>query len=199
MLYSSRRRSALILLAALVVAGCSNSDADPAGTKAKAEVTPSATASDAAGGQSDGELVPPVDGPSPEPSVAVSLAPSVKVGKPSDILPGVRVSVGTVKPVTVKAQLPGELAGPAAAVPVQIRNGSKKAFSLDGLAVTAAYNGDTPGTDTSAAPAKPMEGSLKPGKTAKGTYVFMVPRKYAGSLHLEISSDQSPTIVQFNR
>jgi len=198
MLYSSRRRSALILLAALVVAGCSNSDADPAGAKATTEVTPSATASDGVD-QSDGEVVPPVDGPSPEPSVAVSLAPSVKVGKPSDILPGVRVSVGTVKPVTVKAQLPGELAGPAAAVPVQIRNGSKKAFSLDGLAVTAAYNGDTPGTDTSAAPAKPMEGSLKPGQTAKGTYVFMVPRKYAGSLHLEISSDQSPTIVQFNR
>ena len=124
MLYSSRRRSALILLAALVVAGCSNSDADPAGAKATTEVTPSATASDGVD-QSDGEVVPPVDGPSPEPSVAVSLAPSVKVGKPSDILPGVRVSVGTVKPVTVKAQLPGELAGPAAAVPVQIRNGSK--------------------------------------------------------------------------
>ena len=196
MLYRSRRRGALILLAGtLAVAGCSNSSADPASTSAPAgavsDPEPVITETEGA------TALPTAEDDSP--SVGVSLAPAVKVGRAAQILDGVEVSVGTVKEQTVKASLPGEIAGPAAVVPVTVKNTSKQPFSLDGLAVTASYGDDVPGVDTSADPAKPLAGSLAAGASASGTYVFMVPSKSIKSLHLEISSDQSPKIVQFDR
>jgi hypothetical protein len=134
-----------------------------------------------------------------KPSVAISRAPVVKVGKPAHILSDVRVYIGEVREVTVTAEHPGEIKGDAAAVGVSVRNQSGQAFSLDGMVVTASYHNGLPGDQTTSGPSDPLTGSLASGKTATGTYVFMVPRKYAYSLRIEVTSNQSPTIVQFAR
>jgi hypothetical protein len=73
------------------------------------------------------------------------------------------------------------------------------AFSLDGVVVTAFYDDDVPATETTVDPAKPLTGSLAAGRTAKGVYVFTVPREQTSTLRIEVSSNQSATIVQFAR
>jgi hypothetical protein len=133
------------------------------------------------------------------PEVAISRAPVVKVGKPRDISDDVQITVGKVQDRKVAAEQPGEIAGPAAVVPVTVRNASDQPFSLDGVVVTAFYNEDVPGNETTAAPSDPLVGSLAAGKTAQGVYVFTVPREYASTLRIEVSSNQSATIVQFTR
>lgn len=201
----------LVVAVTLAMAGCSgDSSADaPAtatrttGVVASATPTPEATGTAGPAAPTTRPAKPkpgaPQVAPVGKPSVAISLAPAVKVGEPAEIASAVRVTVGKVKDVTVKARQPGEIAGPAAAVPLTVRNGSTEAFSLDGVVVTAFYGDDIPGNETSASPSKPMTGSLAPGKTAKGIYVFNVPRKYASTLRVEVASNQSPTIVQFER
>jgi hypothetical protein len=194
----------LVLAAALAVAGCSGDpEPDPAASSTGAAVVASPSPASTTGGPPSGAPVtapgPAATGPTGEPTVAVSLAPAVKIGEPAKILDDVRVEIGQVKLLTVKAEQPGEVAGSAAAVAVTVRNRSGKPFSLTGLVVTASYHDGLPGNETTSGPSKPLTGSLATGRTAKGTYVFMVPRRYAGSLRLEISSNESPTIVQFKR
>jgi uncharacterized protein DUF4352 len=194
----------IVLVATLAVAGCSD-DKDNSTTRAAEAAEPTAGASvtptASAAGTSKLKSAPDPAGGSKghKPPVAVSLAPVVRVGKPAEISDNVRIIVGKVRDLKVGAQQPGEIAGPAAAVSVTVRNTSKKRFSLDGMVVTAFYHNDLPANETSVDPAKPLTGSLAVGKTVTGTYVFTVPKKYASTLRVEVSSDQSPTIVQFAR
>jgi uncharacterized protein DUF4352 len=204
MLTRTRGRGVLLVVAAtLAVAGCSDDKAPDTRAAEAGESSAGAapTAAAPATGSSSVKAAPEqADEEKVEkPSVAISLAPAVKVGKPAEISDDVRITVGKVRDVRVDAQQPGEIAGPAAAVSVTVRNRSSKRFSLDGMVVTAYYHNDLPANETSVDPSKPLTGSLAAGKTATGTYVFTVPRKFASTLRVEVSSNQSPTIVQFER
>jgi uncharacterized protein DUF4352 len=203
MLTRTRTRGVLLVLAAtLAVAGCS--DDEKAGTRSadtgEPSVATTASAAASGSGSSANKAAPGEEEEKIEkPSVAISLAPAVPVGKPAEISDDVRITVGKVRDLRVSAHQPGEIAGPAAAVSVTVRNRSSKRFSLDGMVVTAYYHNDLPANETSVDPSKPLSGSLAAGKSATGTYVFTVPRKYASTLRVEVSSNQSPTIVQFER
>jgi hypothetical protein len=183
------RGAAAVLLVSLAVAGCSSSDGDAAPPAS----TPTASQGVDPAGPS------PAPASSTGPAVAVSRAPAVRIGEIAPLSDDVRVALGKVRELTVKAEPPGERAGSAVAVRVTVRNRSAKPFSLTGMAVTASYNRGTPGDSTSSGPAKELTGSLAPGGLARGTYVFMVPKKHASSLRVEVTSDESPTIVQFRR
>jgi hypothetical protein len=188
---------AICFAVALAVTGCSGSS-DPGGTAAAGATTAgSSTAAVTGKASAPAGSEPPVA--TGTPSVAISRAPVVKIGKVAEISDNVRVDVGRVRELTVKAENPGEIKGDAAAVQVTVRNTSSRPFSLDGMVVTASYHNGLPGDETSSGPSDPLTGSLAVGKKATGTYVFMVPRKYASGLHLEVSSNQSPTIVRFAR
>jgi hypothetical protein len=187
------RRRSLFLAAALVVVPTVT--VPVIGTSASRDDVRQPVAMGARGGAA---------GPAPKPatarpSVAVRRAPAVRMGKPAALLPAVSVAVGTVKAVTVTAHGPGEIAGPAVAVTVTVRNGGSVPFSLGGTVVTATYDGTVPGDSTSAPPSHELAGMLAPGRTASGTYVFRVPAKGISSLLVEVSSDASPTILQFRR
>jgi hypothetical protein len=204
------RRSGVLIAAAvtLAVAGCAD-DPSPGATAARpsapaavATTTPTLPPATSPTTQPVASSPPPkatASRSAESPKVAISLAPLVKVGKPVDISDDVRITVGKVQDRKVAAEQPGEIAGPAAVVPVTVRNGSDKPFSLDGVVVTAFYNDDVPGIESTAGPSRPLAGSLAAGTSAKGIYVFTVPREYASTLRVEVSSDQSATIVQFAR
>jgi hypothetical protein len=199
-----RRSVPVLVAAAIAVAGCSGSDdtGSAAGTSPATATT--ATAGDTSpvpgpATSTTGKAVVPSPGATGKPSVAISRAPVVKIGKVAKLTDHVEVAVGRVRQLQVKAEHPGEIKGSAAAVQITVKNTSKKPFSLDGLVVTASYGDGLPGDETTSGPSAPLTGSLGVGKSARGTYVFMVPSKYAASLHLEVSSDQSPTIVRFAR
>jgi hypothetical protein len=187
-----RRTVPVLVAAAIAVAGCSGGD-DTDTAAGTASPTPTATASGEspvpgpATSTATGKAVVPSPGATGKPSVAISRAPVVKIGKVAKLTDHVEVLVGRVQELQVKAEHPGEIKGSAAAVQITVKNTSRKPFS--GL----------PGDETTSGPSAPLTGSLGVGKKARGTYVFMVPSKYADSLHLEVSSDQSPTIVRFAR
>jgi hypothetical protein len=199
----------MLMLAGVVVAaltGCSGSDDGATATATAASATPTLTPTATAGpaAPTTPATTPPTKGgpalaPSGAPSVAVSLAPPVKAGVPAPLTPTVKVTTGRIRTITVGANGPGEVAGPAVAIPLSVRNGSSQAFNLNGLAVNVTYHDGTPANQTTAGPVKLLTGSLKPGAQKTGTYVFTVPKKYAADVRIQVSSDQSPTIVQFDR
>ena len=132
-----------------------------------------------------------------KPSVAISSLPPVDVGKKADLLAGVQIDVTSVRAVTLKAEGPGEVAGPGVRVEIAVTNDSSKAFNLGGLAVTASYAKGTPASANDGPPADPLAGRLAAGKSAVGVYFFRVPRAEVDSLVVEVSSDSSPSIVIF--
>jgi hypothetical protein len=133
------------------------------------------------------------------PPVAVSPLPPVPVGRGSTLLPGVEVAMVKVAEVRVEASGPGEVAGPGVAVTIRVRDTSTKAFDLDGLAVNAAYGANVPANPGGSARATPLQGQLAPGKSAEGTYYFLVPSGQSRNLRVEVSSSSSPSIAVFRR
>jgi hypothetical protein len=131
--------------------------------------------------------------------VAVSTRPPVPVSSAVALQPGITLSIPSVKDTRVGASGPGEIAGPAVAVTVRVRNGTGRAFDLAAIAVNAAYGGNTPASPTSSGGAKPLLGSLAAGQTTDGLYVFLVPTAQASTLRVEVSSSTSPDIVVFQR
>jgi hypothetical protein len=140
---------------------------------------------------------PPVDTASP--GVATRTLPPVPVGSRTPIAKDVLVAVTAVRTVTVSATGPGETAGSAAAVTVEVRNSTDRAVDVGGFAVTASYGAGTPASPTGASPADPLTGSLAPQRTATGTYVFRLAADQVGSLVIEVSSNSSPNIVVVRR
>ncbi len=198
---------AAVLVAALSLGACSGSSTPSAAGATGATTAPAPpsatptvleTAAPAATKAKKHKVKPaPID--TATPSVAISKAPAVAVGKPAELTDGIKVTIGPITSVKVKANGPGEIAGAAASVPVTVQNASGKSFSLDGFSITATYNKGTPASPTSADPAKPLSGSLKVGKTADGVYVFIVSKADADSLKVEVSSSSAATILVFKR
>lgn len=197
--------TALAVLLACAVSGCSGGSSGGgggtgAGATGGAPTSTTSTTSTATVGTKGGATsAPRLPEDTSAPRVAISKAPVVPIGQVSRITPQVLVRVRSVSELTVKATSPGDVAGPAVAVTVAVTNDSTAPFAVAGLVVTASYHGGLPGDETDAGPSDPMTGSVQPGRTATGVYVFRVPSRYASTLRLEITSDRSPTIVRFTR
>jgi hypothetical protein len=197
--------AAAVVAGLVAVAGCSPSK--PASSSA-AGGSGSASASAPTGSAGPGGTSSPTGRSTPrptvapsrdtgKPSVAVSPAPPVAVGSTAALTTGVVVTVGAPRRVRVTAQGPGEIAGPAVAVPVTVRNASAKPFDLGGLVVNAAFGRSaTPAPPTDADPARRLAGALAPGATARGTYVFLAPGGSSG-FRFEVVSDAAARILYF--
>jgi hypothetical protein len=141
--------------------------------------------------------VPAVETASP--SVAIRTLPPANVDAAVQISRNVVVTVSNIRTATVSGSGPGEIAGEAAIFAVGVRNQTTAAVDLGGFTVTASYGKDLPASPSNAAPAAALSGSLKPGGTAAGTYVFRMPASEIDSLKIEVSSNTSPNIVVFVR
>lgn len=197
---SSPTRLAVAALGLVALGGVLGACSDDSGdTTGRTSATPSAPA----GATSGGGSTDPGGGPAPvdtaKPAVAVSSAPPVRVGRATQLTGKVKVLVSQVEPVKVKASGPGDIAGDGVAVHLKVSNSSGKSFSLDGLAVTASYGDDVPASPGGAKTGDALSGKLGNGKTASGIYVFSVPKAEAGSVRVQVSSDESPLILTFTR
>jgi hypothetical protein len=181
------RRIAAAVGAALAIAACAGCSGGGGGFAA-ANVTPTSAR-------------PHVDPPAEtaKPSVAIKTAPPVKIGKPAALTSDITVRVVEVRALKVPAHGPGEVAGPAVAVSVEVTNGSAAPFDLAGIVVNAFYGKGTPAVATSSGPVQPLKGAVAPGKGMRGSYVFMAPAKAVSSLKVEVSSDRAPMVVTFRR
>ena len=179
----------------------SRSASPGAGPATRAPASASASASPPGSPAASPSVRRPPGAPSrrtPGPSVAVSTLPPAPVGRDAPLARGVAVAITSVRDIQVAAVGPGEIAGHGISVEIRVRNTTSAGFDLGGLAVNASYGRGTPASPSSSG-AVLLSGTLAAGRTATGTYVFLVPAAQSPTVRVEVSSADSPSIVVFQR
>jgi hypothetical protein len=98
--------------------------------------------------------------------------------------------------IDAKAALPGERSGPAVAVTAEITNGSNAPIDLGGVTVDMTSANGAPFTQVTPFPATAFSGTLDPGKTATGRYVFTINDDARSDVRVSIKySAPAPTAV----
>jgi hypothetical protein len=180
--------AAASLLLLVLGAACSADAGSPSGPAPTPTASASALPATAAPGPSKTPTLPPPPATTPVPAATPgdvnSTVPSkpeetkkpVKLDRPSTTGTGLTVNLTSIKPVNARAEQPGEVAGPALAITITVKNTGSKAAELNTLVVNVLNSDDAPGTQMSAKPSKPLAGSVAAGKTKTGVYVFTVPK-----------------------
>lgn len=188
----SRRRGwivAIVVVLALAIAGVVVWQvASTPGASTDAGATPTATATDASPSPTPGIPVQPGATPTVVPSPPSSegpLPPEMDPVGPTDRVEeaGVAASIATVESVQGQAALAGEISGPALRMTFLIENGSDDAVDL-GYAVANAYFGAdrTPAGTVMQPGGNPFQGTLEPGESAQGTYLFSISEADRGAV-----------------
>ena len=211
----------VLVVAAVVLAVVLTNRRDTGGTT-PGGLTSSPGAPSSSGTTSPSAASPTATGtepvPTPTPTTEVpspSLPPATASGPPTvvptrvttstraplrekaDVDDGVVVRVSRIESVDGEAQGPGEVAGPALRVSVEVENSSGEDVAMD-LALTNLYYGRdrTPASTLSGPGARSLPGRLASGKKASGRYVFGVPAKGRNPLVVEFSLQADrPTIL----
>ena len=111
---------------------------------------------------------------------------------------GVRVSVTEISGLTVEAQTPGEVAGPAVAATIRFENESGHPLDLGGTMVTLVDAAGNVAAPTTSEPAAPTSGTLDDGGTAEGTYVFRMPEDTRNAVTLTVDYAAGAPVVVFH-
>lgn len=124
---------------------------------------------------STGPTAPPYDNSTPGPTAAPVL-PTITAdrGESVEVSRGLLVDLLGVDQVTVEAETPGEISGPAVAISVRVTNESDRELDLSSAVIDVVADDGEPGIGTTAGPAEHLGGVLAPGHVAEGTYVFML-------------------------
>jgi hypothetical protein len=110
---------------------------------------------------------------------------------------GVAVEVSEIESVRGEARGPGEVAGPAVRVSIEVTNATEDGVQMD-LALVNVYYGDdrTPASALSGPGLSPLPPTVGPGASAEGAYVFSVPEDRRDLLTVECSySAEAPTVI----
>jgi hypothetical protein len=99
--------------------------------------------------------------------------------------------------IMAKARVPGEVSGPGLAITAEVANDSTHAVDLGNVVVTLTDSTGAPGGPVSGPPAKPLSGSVAPGKKARGVYVFTVPASNRRPLTIFVSVRPGKPVVSF--
>lgn len=202
-----RRRWVLwgaVLLGAAFAAGVGvwvlTSDAPPDGPPGAA--APSSEPDpdpDATSGPSPTEtpVLPPSSTDAPTAPVPETTAPAVALDEEASFGTGVTGRLTAVESVDGEASGPGEVAGPAVRVTVELHNGTSEALALNKVVVDVFSGADlAPGEPLSGPGIRWFEGTLEPGGDATGVYVFGVPADRRDQVQVRVSYDPlAPTVL----
>lgn len=182
----SRRSGGIVAVTllggALALSGCSGQD--PAGGSASAAPSASQSAGPANpggngnnGGNGDSKSPKATPTGTADPDFPIPVADKVKKGDTARFGTGVTATLVSSNVGRVTGKDRGAVAGPAYIVRVRLTNGTDEPISLDTVSVTAVFGPDAvPGSAIPTDPkADPLSGTLAPGKSASGTYVFALP------------------------
>ena len=152
---------AALLALSLVLTGCVSTHAGAAPTASKAPIP-------APGGGTIDQVVP-----SPTPT---GTPTHTTIGQAAVVDGAVSISLATVKSTSVKATTPGETSGTAVVVTVDVTNKGTSAADVDSAWVQLTASDGTLGIPTTAGNPHPLSGTVAPGATSTGSYVFMLPK-----------------------
>ena len=130
------------------------------------------------------------------PTAIPTTAPPVALQAPANVN-SVVVSLVTIQSLTVGVSGPGEVAGPALAVTVKISNNSSKPVDVSSAVVTLLDAQGQVGTPTPASPAAPFTGSIQPGASASGVYVFGVAKTQRNPIDVYVSYTAGAATAHF--
>jgi hypothetical protein len=186
--------AALAAVAALAIAVASlttGPDGGAPATEAAPSTAPSSTPSSTPSDVPPAEVpATPAPGPGDVPVVAAPVPagetgaadvfpvalPAVALDTPAAGGDGVRAEVVSLEAIDGSGTGAGNIAGPALRVTVRLTGGTADPVALDLVGVTLTHGADqTPASPLDDPSADPFGGSLEPGATAEGTYVFSVP------------------------
>jgi hypothetical protein len=112
--------------------------------------------------------------------------------------PGLTLEVTQREDVAGVARGPGEIAGPAVRLTFELQNGGDEEVSLESVVVAATYGAEeTPAVTLSGPGEKPFGGTLAPGGTAVGRYVFALPVEERGQVQIVASYTGGAPAVAF--
>lgn len=168
----------MVLACTLALAGCTGSGQSSASSsQAPAEGQPGATGSATPPPlvRPTGTWTPPAKTASSGPTAPAPVPTrSAALGSPVALDTRVTVRLAEVSATTVKAVTPGENSGPAVKVTVSVQNRSTAPVDVNSAVVSLTADKGSAGVGTTAGDPKPLAGSVAPGATAKGTYIFML-------------------------
>jgi hypothetical protein len=111
---------------------------------------------------------------------------------------GVLVSVSEITGITVEAETPGEVAGPAVAATIRFENESGEPLDLSTTMVTLVDAAGNVAPPTTSEPAAPTIGTLEDGATAEGIYVFRMPEATRDAITLTVDYAAGAPVVVFH-
>lgn len=131
------------------------------------------------------------------PSATVVTAAPVSLSATASFGGKITASIVKVTPFDATAQGAGEVSGPAVSVTVRISNGSAKPVDLSGVVVNLADKAGSPSSPMLGSPASALIGSVKPGGTSDGVYVFSLAKSHINPISVSVSVSTGAPIVLF--
>ena len=144
---------------------------------------------------------PPTPGTIDQTIAPVNDGPTQKTDleKPAALDDGVEVSLVGIESTSIEAVGPGDTSGPAIAVTVRVRNGSKESINVDDAVITMLFGKKgTVATPSPADPANPLSGAIEPDGSVEGTYVFRVPEKTQDKVTVLVTYTAGAPVAQFD-
>ena len=140
----------------------------------------------------------PTDGSTSEtvaPRTQVTQKP-VRLEGTSQFSSTMTATVSDASSRTVKAKYPGEVSGASVLFTVTIKNTSRREVDLNALVVNVLDDEEAPANQITSPPASDMPHVVAPGRTARGRYVFVVPKGSRNPITIEASvSAEEPVLV----
>ncbi|MGY1746893.1 hypothetical protein [Blastococcus sp. SYSU D00695] len=159
--------------------------AAPSGTEAPFTPPPAPDTPEPTGPTEDVDALPPA-------------LPEVPLDETAAVGNGITASIDSVEAVSAEGGEPGDVAGPALRVTVRIDNGTADPVSLDGVAVNAYHGADrVPGSPVSDPTEAPFAGTVQPGASAEGVYLFRVPEVRRDVVVVEVGYQAGAPLLVF--
>ncbi|PPF89256.1 hypothetical protein C5C03_03975 [Clavibacter michiganensis] len=171
-----------------VVVNGSGSDAPAAAadTKDWSEVAPTAGATEAPAPLPDGDTQ----------ALGQEVATTVGLDETATFPGSIQARIVSVTPTSTDGGRVGELSGDAVDVRLELVNVTDAAVAVDSVAVNVYYGADrTPATPADSDTV--IRGSLAPGASATGDYVFSVPAASADAISVVVARDAGSPVVVF--
>ena len=139
-------------------------------------------------------------------SASGSPSPVLSAGKPlraaftqaARPAPSLVVDITRVEKIQAKAEIPGEVSGPALRITVRVRNTSNKTVPIKSALANLYYGPErTPATLMTHPGAKAFPEKIPAGGTGTGVVLFTVPPKQRGNVVLEVIIDAEMRRIEF--
>lgn len=196
----------------LLAAGCSDpapsGDVPPPAATSAPAPAPSATpsASSPAAPSASPTAAAPSSSTAPEPpqpssdgtveSRPVETAAPKKLDEPTRTA-GATVSLVSVKATTVKAAGPADSSGPGVLVRLKMANTTGRTLDTSFVQVNVSNEAGDPGTLVIGRPTDAISGSLRAGRSAEGTYAFVLDDAGSGPLTVAVYVTSGQPVVTF--